>query len=92
MCLRPRTTRTRDPGPGRPTSGARPGRAPTVAVGGPALTCGIVLVNSPPDPILGHVLEISGFDPGGYLSSPLFGRTAITHALAGGELYVAPRP
>jgi len=53
---------------------------------------GIVLTNTPPDPVLGHVREGSAFELGGYLNTPLFARMTVTYALSSGKLHITPRP
>lgn len=47
-----------------------------------------VLVNTPPDPVLGNVLTATGFELGGYLNSALMANWRLTYALGKGRVYI----
>ena len=64
---------------------AKLGELPVKGVGG------LVLANTPPDAGLAQVVELSGFELGGYVNVPLLKTMKVTYALSQGKVYFAPR-
>jgi tetratricopeptide (TPR) repeat protein len=64
---------------------ARVGEMPVKGVGG------LVLANTPPDAGLAQVVELSGFELGGYLNTPLLKTMKVTYSLPQGKVYFTPR-
>lgn len=62
----------------------------TLAVGGKKVPGfgAHVLVNTPPDPSLGNVLQSTGFELGGYLNGALMNTWKITYAFSSGRAYI----
>lgn len=64
---------------------AKLGELPIKGVGG------LVLANTPPDAGLAQVIELSGFELGGYVNVPLLKTMKVTYALSQGKVFFAPR-
>jgi len=52
---------------------------------------GLVLANTPPDGGLAQVVELGGFELGGYVNVPLLKNMKVTYALSQGQVYFTPR-
>lgn len=64
---------------------AKLGELPIKGVGG------LVLANTPPDAGLAQVIELAGFELGGYVNVPLLKTMKVTYAISQGKLFVSPR-
>jgi tetratricopeptide (TPR) repeat protein len=51
-------------------------------------TGGLVLVNSPPDSVLGQILENTAFELGGYVNMALVIQWKVTYVLSQGKVYI----
>jgi tetratricopeptide (TPR) repeat protein len=51
---------------------------------------GLVLVNTPPDPNLGTLVEATAFELGGYVNMALMEGWRVTYSLSQGKVYVEP--
>lgn len=64
---------------------AKVGDLPVKGVGG------LVLTNTPPDGGMAQVVELAGFELGGYINVPLLKSMKVTYALSQGKVFFAPR-
>lgn len=65
---------------------AKLGELPVTGVGG------LVLANTPPDGGLAQVVELAGFELGGYINVPLLKNLKVTYALSKGQVFFTPKP
>ncbi|WAS94633.1 tetratricopeptide repeat protein [Nannocystis punicea] len=52
---------------------------------------GLVLANTPPDSGLAQVVELGGFELGGYVNVPLLKSMKVTYALSQGQVFFTPK-
>jgi len=64
---------------------AKVGELPVKGVGG------LVLANTPPDAGLAQVIELAGFELGGYINVPLLKTLKVTYAISQGKLFISSR-
>ncbi len=76
--------------PDDPNAGLKMVFVESVSLGGKTLpgSGGLVMVNEPPDAMLGQVRNLAGFELGGYLNYALIKRMRVTYDLPAGKVYL----